>query len=92
MFLLPLSILYYKLGDLRQSAKYLKKLKGVNPDTLKFLNTLMYGDAEDLLEEMEDFGYRPSTIEQFAIELQQNAFLFSQTASYITWGLKNSNQ
>ena len=86
MILLPLSILYYKLGDLKKAVRYLKKAKAVNPDTMRFFDALINGEAENVFEEMEDFGYRPGTIQEYVIEFQQNTFLFGQAASYFSWG------
>lgn len=88
MFLLPLSILYYKLGDLKKAAQYLRQLKETNKDTLRFFNTLLKGNPEDLLDEEMSFGYRPFTIQELVIAFQQNTFLYGQSASYFSWGQK----
>lgn len=88
MFLLPLSILYYKLGDFNKSAKYLRELKSVNKDTVKFFETISKECFSDCLDEMGEDDYRPFTIEEFAVEVNQNAFLFISIPQYFKWATK----
>lgn len=58
-FLLPLSILYYKLLDFKKAKKYLLELTKTNKDTKEFFKALL----EQTLDKFElgDFGYRPFT-------------------------------
>lgn len=88
MFLLPLSMLYYKLGDLKKSAIYLKELKRVNKDTLKFFQIYVSGDKDECIDNINPFGYRPFSIDEFVVELSENNFLFILMDSYFKWGLK----
>ena len=88
MLMLPLSILYYKLGDLKKAAQYLRILNRRNKDTRRFFETLVNADAEDLFAEIGTFGYQPFTIQEFAVAFQENPFLFGSTAAYFTWGLR----
>ena len=90
-FLLPLSILYYKLGDLRKSNQYLKKLIEVNEDTRKFFNSLIDGSLMESVGDMTTYGYRPFTIEDFVIECKENYFLFSSMPEYFVWAKKKVN-
>lgn len=90
-FLLPLSILYYKLGDLRKSNQYLKKLIEVNEDTRKFFNSLIDGSLMESAGDMTPYGYRPFTIEEFVIECEENYFLFSSMPEYFVWAKKKVN-
>ena len=90
-FLLPLSILYYKLGDLRKSNQYLKKLIEVNEDTRKFFNSLIDGSLMESVGDMTPYGYRPFTIEDFVIECKENYFLFSSMPEYFVWAKKKVN-
>lgn len=87
MFMLPLSILYYKLGDLRKAAQYLKKLNQSNKDTRRFFQSLINGDAEMLLDEMSPYGYQPFTIQELASAFEENSFLYGTSAAYFNWGL-----
>lgn len=87
-FLLPLSILYYKLGNLRKSNQYLKKLIDVNKDTYKFFNGLIDGSLMESVSNSFSYGYRPFTIEEFIIECQENYFLLSSMPEYFVWAKK----
>lgn len=88
MFLLPLSMLYYKLGDLKSSTKYLKLLKEKNKDTLKFFEAFVHEDAGTIIEDVPAFGYQPFTIQEFAVEMEENQYLFAIMAPFFVWGLK----
>ena len=37
---------------------------------------------------MSEYGYRPFTIEEFAVELDENAFLFIGIPQYFRWATK----
>ncbi len=87
-FLLPLSILYYKLGDLRKSNQYLKKLIAVNKDTYEFFNSLTDGSLMESVSNMDPYGYRPFTIEEFIVECEENYFLFTSMPEYFVWAKK----
>ena len=94
-FLLPLSILYYKLGNLREANNYLKRLCAVNNDTIKFFNGLVKGDLLEHFKNMNSFGYRPCTIEEFLVESEENVFLFQSVSAYFEWAwqkLKSKNK
>lgn len=84
-FLLPMSILCYKLGNLRESAKYLKTLCESNNDTYKFFEYVTTGDMEKITANMNPYGYRPYTIEEFIIESEENHFLFIVSSAYFVW-------
>ncbi|MDD6488578.1 MAG: hypothetical protein PUG48_02025 [Clostridia bacterium] len=87
-FLLPMSILYYKLGNMTEATKYLKKLKEVNKDTYKFFKCLCNHDLDDYLDNISPYGYRPFTIEEFIEELRTNIFLISQSIAYFDWAYR----
>ncbi len=90
-FLLPLSILYYKLGDLRKSNQYLQKLLDVNKDTQEFFNNVGSDALNDCISNMNPYGYRPFTIEEFIIECEENNFLFISMPEYFVWAKKKIN-
>lgn len=86
--LLPLSILYYKKGDYKKGKQYLRKLHSANKDLKRFLKTVL-GEAEESFEGFEvEGGYRPGTIEEFMVELRDNAFLFMGMDAYFKWALQ----
>lgn len=84
-FLLPLSMLYYKLGDLKEAAKYLKALEEVNKDTLKFFNGIVNGRLEKFIEGRGPYGYQPFTIEEFIEEIKTNSYLLVPMIAYFDW-------
>ncbi len=85
-FLLPVSILYYKLGDLRTSARYLKKLNGRNKDTYKFFKAVLNGNEGMLLEKFSPGeGYRPDTIDELVTALNDSFALYNCSVSYFIW-------
>ena len=85
--LLPLSVLYYKLGDLKKSAKYLKKLRDLNEGTLEFFEEADENDFESIMYNINPIGYRPDTIEELIEDGSENFFLFDSASSYFEWGL-----
>lgn len=86
--LFPLSILYYKKGNYTKATQYLRKLNSVNKDLKKFLQ-IFTGDLFEWFEEYEsENGYRPNTIEELIVELNENLFLFTATNYYSEWALK----
>ena len=83
--ILPLSILYYRKKDLKESLKYLKELEEGNKDTKKFLKFVYEGKIDKILEEINDIGYRAATIEELAISFAENNNLFNSTLGYVEW-------
>lgn len=89
-FLLPLSILDYKLGNLRESEKYLKKMSEVNKDTRKFFQAANDGSVEKYFGDSDDadtYGYSPFTIEEYLEWVRNNFFLLVQSSAYFQWAL-----
>ena len=88
MFMLPLSILYYKLGNFKKAAQYLRTLNRTNKDTRRFFEALIKADTEYLFGETGTFGYQPFTIQELAVAFRENPFLFGSAAAYFSWGLR----
>lgn len=86
--LLPLSVLYFKLGNLEKSADYLKRLSAANKDLKKFLRAIENGDLERYADEMSDMGYRPFSIEELLVDLMENSELFGMVPGYFYWANK----
>ena len=86
--LLPLSILYYKKGDFAKAAQYLRKLNSVNKDLKRFLRIVL-GETEDDFDGFEIEGaFRPFSIEELMMELNENSFLFIGLDAYMEWALE----
>ena len=83
-FLLPLSILYYKLLNFKKAKKYLLELTKTNKDTKEFFKALL----EQTLDKFElgDFGYRPFTMDEFIITFMGNLYLYDGLMDYFIWG------
>ena len=90
--LLPLSILYYKLGEEEKAENYLHRLAAENTDTKKFM-TDFAKHREETMYKMLDvqgaLGYRPFTYDEFLIELSQFDFLFISAPSFPKWALQH---
>lgn len=86
-FLLPMSALYYKLGDLKKAEKYLSQLCEVNKDTYKFFHSAVSGTESKGLSE-SGFGCRPDTIDELMVEMRTNSYLFLTTAGFFPWAEK----
>lgn len=83
--MLGLSVLYFKLNNLEKSASYLRRLAKINEDTQKFFTAVLEGDTERYFDDMSDYGYRPSTIEDLLMGLSENQELFETTLPYFPW-------
>lgn len=86
--LLPLSVLYYKLGNLRESEKYLKRMRSVNNGTYNFFNAVLNDSLDICFEDADPYCYRPGTIEEYLEESREGGFLLSQSAAYLEWAWK----
>lgn len=87
MFLLPLSALYYKLGKLKKSLDYLKKLNQKNRDTYEFFACVADGDMDRLISNLSPYGYQADSIEELTQAMSENIHFYSPMMSYFDWGL-----
>ena len=83
--LLPLSILYFKMGEMEKAEEYLLRLKDANKDTKKFFRAVQKNKLDQYVDEMDGFGYRPFTIQELIIEMMENGFLFKTIPLYMEW-------
>lgn len=83
--LFPLSILYFKLGDLERASGYLKRLSAANKDTKKFIRGIVNDNMERFFNAMSGLGYRPFTIEELVMEMIENQELFENVPGYFYW-------
>lgn len=82
-FLLPHAMLRFKRGDFAEAERLVKQLQKVNRNFKKFLRMIL----EDRLEEIctNDIAYHPGTIEEFAIELEENPRLMMGSMAFFEW-------
>lgn len=83
--LLPLSILYYKLGQETKAKKYLNQLAKRNKDAKKFVNAVCKDDLDRYIMEMSPYGYRPFHIDELIYEYGAYDFLFDSVPEYFPW-------
>lgn len=88
-FLLPMAILYYKLGNVKKAEKYFSELCADNKDTYKFFHAAVKGKQLEELSEM-GIGYRPGTIEELIVDFQDNGFLYISVPGFFPWAEQRS--
>lgn len=88
MFLLPLSILYFKKGKFTKSAKYLRELNKCNKDAFRFFELSVGDELADLSQFSNEIGYRPFTIEELVFAVNENPYLFISVPKYFEWAYK----
>ena len=88
--LLPLSVLYFKMGDIEKAKEYLELLNDTNKDTKEFFTAINNNELDEHMAEVGDYGYRPFTIEEFIIELTDNNFLFTSAPLFLEWAYEQT--
>lgn len=83
--LLPLSVLYYKKEDLSKASRYLTRLVKANPDTRKFFRIVGTDEFPKIAKNMSVLGYRPNTIEEFVVTLNENTYLYEGATAFFEW-------
>lgn len=90
--LLPLAILYYKIGDETKAKQYLRRLNNVNKGLKQFLKRVTEGDRSLF----DDFGmgnaYQFGSLEELQSEFQENMFLFMGMEPFDEWALQQVKQ
>lgn len=84
--ILPLSILYYKLNDLKKAEEYLNKAQEFNPGVKKVIKSFFKEDEMNrLMEDVSPYYYSPCSVSELLYEITDNEFLFRSTIMYIKW-------
>ncbi len=84
--LLPLALLYYKLGKTEKAESYLKRIAKNIEGTRRFLRDLMDGNAERKLREiMKRGGYSPFTEEELIMAWHENDDIYESTPTFFLW-------
>ncbi len=86
--LMPLSVLYYKLGQWDKAGEYLSRVAKINKDVKKFFKSIFDGSFEQFAEMMGQAAYMPDTGEELCVEMMQNEFLFRSTPGFMMWAEK----
>ena len=83
--LLPLAVLYYKLGQFGKAEEYLRRLAAINKDTKKFFQTAARGGLDDLVDELSPFGYQLSTFEELTDAVMNSTYLYESVPWFFEW-------
>ena len=88
--LLPLSLLYFRLDDLKKSASYLRKIKNTNEDAVDFFTGLINGNLDDYIDEDEQspYGYRPYTMDELLVVFEQHKMMYLSIPVYFDWAYR----
>ena len=89
--LLPLAILYFKLGDFEKAEEHLSLLNETNKDTQEFFSAIKNDDLEKYVSEVNGYAYRPFTIDELVNELIDNSFVFSTTPLFLQWAYEKTS-
>jgi len=89
--LLPLCVLYYKLGDLKKAQDTLERIADVNPDTEKVMAAMdaegPWRNLEKLLAHPSPYGIRANSAEELADVIYNNHYLFGDIPTFYGWAL-----
>lgn len=85
MLTMPMAVLYYKIGDMNQAKVFLKRTAAVNRDLMKFLRAIRNDTLERYLDKMEDYGYKPFSIEELIVEMMDYRYLFLTVPGFYDW-------
>ena len=83
--LMPLSLLYFKLGDLELSKKYLNTLMEINKDFKEFLKYTNSYTVQSFYDDAIRQGYRPNSMGEIIMCLMDSTFLFERADTYFEW-------
>ena len=83
VFLLPHAMLCFKQGEFAEAERLVKQLQKVNRDFKKFVG-LVLGDRLDEIF-VDYFGYQPGTIEELAMQVQENPWLLATGPAFFVW-------
>lgn len=99
LLLLPMSVLYYKLGDPDNAEKYLNRLAKHNKDTRRFIVAEQRNKLDQFDEETDPFGYQPRHVSELLMAYDEYDFLYDTVPYYFKWaertlksGSKNSSK
>lgn len=88
--LLPLSVLYFKIGNFDKAEDYLRRLCAANKDTKKFFRAIKRDKLDHFVDEISGYGYQPFTIQELIVDLMENSFLFRMVPLYMEWAYEKT--
>lgn len=87
-YLLPLALLYYKLGNWPKAKDYLEKLKANYPDTKKFLRAVKRNDRYFFGQCSNPYGYAKGDTSELIVAYEDNLYVYSREPSFFEWADK----
>ena len=84
MFLIPLSYLSFKNGNMDEAQAYFRQLTQHNRDTVRYLRALKNDRTYDFEFEDEE-SYRPDTWEEICYRYDMFAFFYDQRPEFLKW-------
>lgn len=97
MMLLPLAVLYFRLGKGKDALRILHTLYISNPDLLDFLDNLIDGDAmeqacqQDRLP-LDAYQYTAGNDSELFFAVYDNLFLYLASDTFFMWALENDKK
>ena len=87
--LLPLTLLYYKLGNMDKAEKTLRRLTKVNKETRTFIRDMESGQYERKISKIrEQGGYAPFTEEELIMMYDENEDVYDGAPLFFRWMAK----
>lgn len=84
-YLLPLALLYFKLGNWPKAKDYLKKLKANYPDTKKFFRAVKKDDTYFLTKHHDPLGYIPGDTSELVAAYEDNLYVYIREPYFFDW-------
>lgn len=84
--LLPLTLLYYKLGEMKKAEDSLMRLMKAIKDTKRFVKDILSGKMEDKIVEIhERGGYSPYSEEELLMAWYENGDVYDSSPFFFQW-------
>ena len=84
-YLLPLALLYFKLGDWPKAKSYLETLKEHYPGTKKFIRSIKKGDMKFVEDNYGLVGYQPGTNEELVEAYMGSQVIYLTEPYFFEW-------
>ena len=87
-YLLPLALLYFKIGEWDKAKSYLETLKQTCPGTKKFLHAVKTENEYALSDMYNPMGYRPGTVSELIEHYLDNSKVYDCEPYFFEWADK----
>ena len=86
--LLPMAVLYYKLGDLKRSLSYLRRLCKANSDAKRFIVAVATYNLEEFTDQSYPDSYIVGSMSELLREYMNFAYLFEPLDNFFDWSYR----